>query len=565
MDPIIKLAASAEPGEKKYILFAGAGVSKDAGIPTAWDLMLETANLLCANDNNTIDPNVDLEEWFINSQYAQMEYAELIGEIYPKHPDQQSFLKNYLGNREVGQAHRGMAELAEQGIIRAIITTNFDHYIERALEEKGLDTQVISTDEDLENSEPLIQCKAVRIYKPHGTLGRGALKNTPKDLEKLSPLMEKELIRVLSEHGVLVLGYSGRDKGIQKVFKRRNYNYYPLFWVNSSPPKGEIENILKVKAKDCYIACTGASQFIDDYFRLLERLDDLAPTIGSGPTISDLKRAFKSPNELIDPLYSEYLISIFNDLERIKPDFSKFEHYDEAIDEQIAEGIPISYRFIEAAQLASRYKNREAIEAIYNFFGSALKLYYVPDSDGYKFLVFEMFVSFIATLIRHDNWEIIGDILIDDLFVEARGGRYFPFVDINDYLRSLDETRNKMADLLKERFNESALSELIEHREFLEADYFLFMRTVCHEEDSQGSYSTWCPRSCVVWLDKPPRYLIKSESKRFLEKIVKATGFEMSEDFVERLKEKHSLFSKYFPRVWPPLRDFDWSNLGTRR
>jgi len=39
MNPVVKLAASALPGEKKYVLFAGAGVSKDAGMPTAWDLM----------------------------------------------------------------------------------------------------------------------------------------------------------------------------------------------------------------------------------------------------------------------------------------------------------------------------------------------------------------------------------------------------------------------------------------------------------------------------------------------------------------------------------------------
>lgn len=38
MNSLIRLAANALPGEKKYVLFAGAGVSKDAGIPTVWDL-----------------------------------------------------------------------------------------------------------------------------------------------------------------------------------------------------------------------------------------------------------------------------------------------------------------------------------------------------------------------------------------------------------------------------------------------------------------------------------------------------------------------------------------------
>lgn len=585
MNPIVKLAASALPGEKKYVLFAGAGVSKDAGIPTAWDLMLKTAGLLYAADNEVIDLNVDLEEWFLKSKYAQMKYSELIEKVYPNYPDQQNFLKNYLNNKEVGQAHRGTAELVRRGIIRAIITTNFDHYIEKALEEKGLDIQVISTDEDLKNSEPLIHCKAVRIYKPHGDLGRGALKNTPKDLEKLSPLMERELIRVLSEHGAIVLGYSGRDKGIQRILKERSYSYYPLFWVNPNPPEGEIEDILKTKGYT-YIPCTGAGQFIDDFLRLLQRLDDLAPTIGSGPTISDLRYAFSSSKEPVAPLYSEYLKNILRELEQTKPDFSKFADYDEAIVAQIKEGMPISYRFIEAALLASKYSNVDAIEVIYNSFGDALKLYEVPDGfsgsyrttdfDGYKFLIFEIFVSFIAALIKYDNWEIIGNILTNDLFVEKGSeSKYVPFVRISDYVVSLDEIRNKrlnlrrisvMANLLKERFTQSQLSELMQHKEFLEADYLLFMRTACLGEDLQDFYHVWCPRSCV-WLDRPPSYIVKSESKRFLEKIVRATGFEKTEEFVENLKRSHSMFTEYFRSGWKrdPLEYFDLNRIGTRR
>ena len=180
MNPIVKLAASAQPGEKKYILFAGAGVSKDAGIPTAWDLMLKTAGLLYAADTLNPDPNVSLEDWFVKSKYAEMEYAELMNVLYPNYPDQQAFLKMYLDSGKVGRAHKGIAELARRGIIRAIVTTNFDHYIEKAIEEKGLGVQTISTDEDLKNSEPLIHCKVVRVYKPHGDLGHGALKHSQR-------------------------------------------------------------------------------------------------------------------------------------------------------------------------------------------------------------------------------------------------------------------------------------------------------------------------------------------------------------------------------------------------
>jgi len=103
MNPIVKLAASALAGERKYVLFAGAGVSKDAGIPTAWDLMLKTAGLLYAADSEVVNPSVNLEDWFIGSKYAQMEYSELIEKLYPSYPDQQDFLKGYLDKYEIGK------------------------------------------------------------------------------------------------------------------------------------------------------------------------------------------------------------------------------------------------------------------------------------------------------------------------------------------------------------------------------------------------------------------------------------------------------------------------------
>jgi len=192
MDPIVTLIANALPGEKKYILFAGAGVSKDAGVPTAWDLMIKTASFLRAADEDNSDDKI--EDWFIKSKYSNMKYSQIMGNLFPKYPDQQAFLKQHLSNHDIGEAHKGIAELARRGIIRAIVTTNFDHYIEKALAEKGLDYQVITTDEDLTNSEPLIHCKCVRIYKPHGNLGQGVLRNTPRDLEQISSRMRKELV-----------------------------------------------------------------------------------------------------------------------------------------------------------------------------------------------------------------------------------------------------------------------------------------------------------------------------------------------------------------------------------
>jgi len=584
MNPIVKLIANALPGENKYILFAGGGVSKDAGIPTAWDLMLKTAGFLyiAGNPDKKIGSDLDLEKWFIESKYAQMEYSELMELLYPKNPDQQDFLKKYLNNYEIGESHKGIAELARRGIIRAIITTNFDHYIEKALEEKGLEIQVISTDDDLKNSEPLIQCKSVRIYKPHGNLGCGKLKNTPKDLESLSQLMEEELMRVMSEHGVLVLGYSGRDKGIQRVFEKRNYNYYPLFWVDPKRPEKTTEKILK-KNDYIYIQCTGASQFINEFLKLSEKINDIAPLIGAGPTIIDLENAIKILKS-VGPLYLDYLNIVYKELEKIKPDFSKFAEIDDAILWQINEGARITYKFNEAVLLASKYKNIDASKVLYDYFGNIFRLCNIPEGisgsyyeshfDGYRFLLYEMFVSFIAVLIKYDNWEIIGDLLINDIFIEQKESRYIPYVKLNTFVHSLNVVRNSrlnlrrvsfVADLLKERFSNGDLSQLIPHNKFLEADYFLFMRSICKEKNTKNSL--WCPRSCI-YLNWVPSYVKRAESKKYLDRLIKAVGLEKYDDFINNFRKNNPIFEKCFSN-WifshNPLEDYDFDKIGTRR
>lgn len=588
MNPIVRLVASASPGEKKYVLFAGAGVSKDAGIPTSWDLMLKTASLLYLAENMGGDIKTklnisQLEDWFLHSEYAKMEYSELMNLLYPNYPDQQNFLKEYLNDHKVGDSHHGIAELARRGIIRAIITTNFDHYIEKAMEEKGIDIQVISNDDDLEKSEPLIHCKPIRIYKPHGDLGRGGLKNTPRDLEKLSPLMENELVRVLSEHGVMVLGYSGRDKSIQNVLAKRNPIYYPLFWIDPCAPSGDVEAILK-SIGYTYIQCKGAGQFISDYILIIDRLENLAPTAGISPTISDLRNALSSPGEPVEALFGEFLKNIYVSSQEIQPDFTKFPERDEAVVQQIDVGLKNLNIFLEAAIEAAKYKNIDALKKIYEFFGDGLMLYDIPDNfsgsyyltdfDGNKFLLQEMFVSFVAILIKYNLWDVIRNLLNKGLLInKSRDGGYVSFRKINSFIHSLDIDRNNRlnlrrtsitADILKDRFSGTMISQLITFEEFIDADYFILIYTICHESDLSNPRDIWIPFSSI-YLEKPPGYIRRAESKEFLEILSKTCGCTDLAEFIEKIRISSALIHKIWPHGFyhGPLAYYDFTKLGT--
>ena len=573
MNPIVKLAASALPGKKKYILFAGAGVSKDADIPTAWDLMLQTASYLYASENPESEPPDSIEDWFVKSEYAGWEYSKLMEELYPHSPEQQDFLKQQLTGYDIGEVHYGIAELARRGIIRAVVTTNFDHYIEKALQEIGIEVQVISTDEDLQNSEPLIHCKNLRIYKPHGTLGRGALKNTPRDVESLSQPMEEELTRVMSEHGLIVLGYAGRDPGIQTVFRKRQFHLYPTFWVNRERPVDEMEQILN-QQEYVFVPCEGASSFIDEYLQIMERLKSMAPGARPGPQISDLRDSLQSATEPAEATFRDFLENLSRDLEKSIPDFSQYEAYDDAIIDQIQDGIPLSGQYIEACILAAKYGDQRAIKQLYHFFGLVMGLYTPSDDfsgrytelefDGIKFLGFEMFVGLVTALMRYDRWELLGLTLKENLFIDKeRDGGYFSYPFVSRDLLGLDKVRKErlglnrvsiQADLLKERFTQGPLSNLLSHNDFLEADYFLFTRSVCLSESPDFLFDVWAPRACL-YLRRAPRFIRKAESHNYLMSILPALGFDDPDTFISTFKNTHHFFSKFFnhPAIHSPV------------
>lgn len=295
------------------------------------------------------------------------------------------------------------------------------------------------------------------------------------------------------------------------------------------------------------------------------------------------------PKTMVEISFLEFLDSIYNNLKLLKPEFSQYQDkFDEAIINQIDSALPINYIFIKASLLASKTKNLEVIKTIYDYFSEFLKLCETPEGfsgsyseyefDGFRFIVYEIFVAFVASLIKYNNWEIIDGVLDNDLFIEKNNKGFVPFLAIHQGNYSLDVFRNQrlklqrisvMSDMLKDRFTNSDLSKLLTHRDFMEADYFLFLRSLCNQEQLKNtSYiNFWCPRSCV-WLHKIPKYILKSESKCFLSKFVRALNIKDIEDFKILLKNSFVKYKECFRDAIfldNPLEDFNLSILGTRK
>src|SRR5205823_6532367 len=109
------------------------------------------------------------------------------------------------------------------------------------------------------------------------------------------------------------------------------------------------------------------------------------------------------------------------------------------------------------------------------------------DFDFYRFLGHELFVTFISFLIRDERWELLAELVERDIYVEntSRGEPgLVAYTRLSGGALWLQQRKQRLrsnqlsiqADILKERHSSGVLSEVAPLRQFMDADYFLFLR-----------------------------------------------------------------------------------------
>src|SRR3990167_7355048 len=158
INPIISLAYNMADCSQKYVLFVGAGVSKDAGVPSGWDILIHTLQKIILQEDETKKDvtKEEIEKYYRDTFEEEFGYSDIIGQLFPSNEEQRDYLKSFFKGILPGEAHRLIAELVKENLIKYIITTNFDTLIETALDDVGLKGQytVISSNEDVLTSKP---------------------------------------------------------------------------------------------------------------------------------------------------------------------------------------------------------------------------------------------------------------------------------------------------------------------------------------------------------------------------------------------------------------------------
>ena len=199
-----------------------------------------------------------------------------------------------------------------------------------------------------------------------------------------------------------------------------------------------------------------------------------------------------------------------------------------------------------------------------NFSGHVETRYF----DFFKFIGYELFVTFFSFLIRESHWELIAYLLEQDIYIDnPRIGSYGyePMVVTFTYVSQSAELLNfdKHIDILTKRHTEGELAKLIPMQQFMDADFFLFLRAF--QEAEVGHLWSWKAWSTLE-MTQAPRYLLEASRAKYAQQLLRPLGVKDIETLRVCVDQGAAKLRQIHGSLYPfhPLGNFDPRSIGSR-
>ena len=303
IDPVHTLAFSVQSNRGIYALLLGSGVSRASGIPTGWEITLDLVRKLAALHGDNPDPAP--ESWYHEKYGKNPDYSDLLDQLTRTPAERQQLLRGYFepneqeredGLKQPTEAHRAIAALAAQGYIRVILTTNFDHLIENALREAGVEPIVLSSRDQIHGALPLIHTQCC-VIKLHGDYLDTRIRNTQSELRTYPPEFDSLLDQVLDEFGLIVCGWSAEwDEALRNSIYRCPSRRFATYWAVRGQPGKEAMRLIRHRGADV-LSIDGADkvfQTLREYVEAIEEFSRPHP-LSTEATVAAMKRYLSEP------------------------------------------------------------------------------------------------------------------------------------------------------------------------------------------------------------------------------------------------------------------------------
>ncbi|MFF2050324.1 SIR2 family protein [Leifsonia sp. NPDC058194] len=308
-DPQVSLATALQSQPGVYALLIGSGVSTGVGIPTGWGVVEALVRKMAVASGHSVGDDFDASIWWETHGDGELGYSSLLAGLGSTRASRRALLAEFFepteDDREYerkipGEAHKAIASLVRKGIVRVIVTTNFDRLIERALEAEGVSPQIVQSDAQVSGMEPM-QHMACTIIKLHGDYASLDQRNTIDELASYPKATARLLKRVLDEYGLVICGWSGEwDTALVAAIEASANRRYPLYWVARSE-LGVVAKRLTARSGAHRIPGQLADEFFPDLLSRVEAVETMSATPDSvNLAISRLKKSLPDPTRHIE-------------------------------------------------------------------------------------------------------------------------------------------------------------------------------------------------------------------------------------------------------------------------
>lgn len=283
----------------EFHIFLGAGASVSSGIKSGSQLVWEfKKHLYCLknekspNDWNelTEDKRKTIQDYFDSlKSYPKAgsagEYSFYFQQLYKDANDRNKFIQELVKDKfpEIGYKVLGSLILGEK--FHNIWTTNFDDLIELGIKHVKF-TQSVNVYSPTDTKHPILKNPYPSIFKMHGDFKYDYLKNTSEELQSCELILGNQFKKMLKDHGLIVIGYSGNDESIKKLFdegfNNEDFLNKGLYWLctDINEVSDNVKNII-TKAKiinnsSCLIEISDFDSFMKElYIYLGHNLSEL--------------------------------------------------------------------------------------------------------------------------------------------------------------------------------------------------------------------------------------------------------------------------------------------------
>ncbi len=224
--------AIAEMPLHSVALLYGAGASRSSGVFLASEIVHDLCLTGYCQEYGIKDQasrervtRQDVQSWLeLNDWYSEAklrgesEYSAAFRQFKPTYEHQITYIRQLLDGKRPSRAYEALAELAHEGNIGLLLTTNFDPLFENCYRSRyahELSLRTLAKPDDYKHVT--IDRDRRQLGYLHGNLDGYFIANIDEDTRYLKDGIADAMGRLLDPYQLVVVGYSGRDSSVMSV------------------------------------------------------------------------------------------------------------------------------------------------------------------------------------------------------------------------------------------------------------------------------------------------------------------------------------------------------------